>query len=116
MPIKSKQKIVVGTKPPWDHPRIELFADKQEEIEWTCDTHDFVISIAKDAGAPHSEQQDNAPDNPFSKQFPLKGKKGKKIQSGPPRQDAVGQQYKYTAKAGGEDFDPHIIIRRSSSQ
>jgi hypothetical protein len=115
MSVVSSEDLAVGIKK-GKHSPIELFASKKDEIEWTCKSHDFEVNIDKDRTA-GSEQNATAPTNPFSKKFPLVGKKGDKIQSGPPRQDAVGQQYKYTAKAFGnagnlvDAWDPHIIIK-----
>jgi hypothetical protein len=116
MAIKHTEELVLGQKFPPEHKPKVLNADQGEEFAWRCQTHKLKIEIAKETDPKEGPQNPDAPDNPFSKAFPLKGNKKELIQSGVPKREAKNQTYKYTARALKDDdteeevWDPHIII------
>jgi hypothetical protein len=82
------------TGPPTVDPdSVDLYKDKNQQVEWTCSTGcDFTVNFPTSHAKPFS-------DSAFSKAHPKSG-----VPTGPPG------RYPYNVKVGDSSGDPQIIV------
>jgi hypothetical protein len=96
----------------------EVSVGKQESIVWVADRPFSIVKIEKSRHGHHGKkfkEVEGAPRNPFYRDFPAYGYKGKnekkwyRLSSGPAKPKAIGQRYKITLKFGRKEVDPDLV-------